>query len=135
MIRVDSGYLIALAKPRDSLRSRAEAWTAGLREPLVVTEFVLCETVDALSRPLDREKAHRLLEGIRATGQWQVIPVAPALVEAGLRLHASRPDKEWSLTDCISFHVMGQLGIRRALAYDEHFEQAGFEALLRRDPS
>ena len=131
MILVDSGYLIALAKPRDSLRSRAEAWTAGLCEPLVVTEFVLCETVDALSRPLDREKARRLLEGIRATGQWQVIPVAPALVEAGLRLHASRPDKEWSLTDCISFVVMEREGLTEALTGDHHFEQAGFTALLK----
>src|SRR6266851_7667037 len=51
-----------------------------------------------------------------------------------LRLHAQRLDKEWSLTDCISFVVMERRGISRALAHDQHFEQAGFEALLRRDP-
>jgi predicted nucleic acid-binding protein len=34
----------------------------------------------------------------------------------------------------VSFVVMERLGIRQALAYDHHFEQAGFEALLRRDP-
>jgi uncharacterized protein len=43
-------------------------------------------------------------------------------------------DKSWSLTDCISFAVMNDRGITRAMAYDHHFEQAGFEALLRRDP-
>ncbi len=43
-------------------------------------------------------------------------------------------DQEWSLTDCISFIVMQQRGISPALTYDHHFEQAGFEALLRRDP-
>jgi predicted nucleic acid-binding protein len=42
--------------------------------------------------------------------------------------------KEWSLTDCISFVVMNERKIRRALAYDHHFEQAGFEPLLRKDP-
>jgi len=40
----------------------------------------------------------------------------------------------WSLTDCISFHVMRTGGITRALAYDIHFEQAGFEPLLRSGP-
>lgn len=43
-------------------------------------------------------------------------------------------DKSWSLTDCVSFEVMRSHNITRALAYDHHFEQAGFEALLRRDP-
>lgn len=42
--------------------------------------------------------------------------------------------KHWSLTDCISFVVMQQRGIRQALTFDRHFEQAGYEALLRRDP-
>lgn len=49
-------------------------------------------------------------------------------------MHRERPDKEWSLTDCISFALMGERRIQRALAYDHHFEQAGFEALLRKDP-
>jgi predicted nucleic acid-binding protein len=52
----------------------------------------------------------------------------------GLELHSRRADKEWSLTDCISFFVMQERGIHQALAHDHHFEQAGFEALLRRDP-
>ena len=54
--------------------------------------------------------------------------------DRALKLHADRPDKFWSLTDCITFTVMQQRRITRALAYDHHFEQAGFEALLRRDP-
>ncbi|MBL8850026.1 MAG: type II toxin-antitoxin system VapC family toxin [Planctomycetaceae bacterium] len=56
------------------------------------------------------------------------------LFDQSLALHAARQDKRWSLTDCAAFVVMQQRGIRRALTYDRHFEQAGFEALLRRDP-
>jgi predicted nucleic acid-binding protein len=48
-----------------------------------------------------------------------------------LDLYASRFDKAWSLTDCISFVVMEQQGIREALTGDHHFEQAGFVALLK----
>lgn len=134
MILLDAGYLVALVKPRDSLHLRARAWAAVLDEPVVATEFVLCEVVDALSRPADRFKAHALINRLRDDPACTLIPVSSNLLQAGLELHGNRPDKEWSLTDCISFVVMQEQGIRRALAYDEHFEQAGFEALLRREP-
>jgi predicted nucleic acid-binding protein len=64
-----------------------------------------------------------------------LVPASPPLFEAGLQLHAGRTDKEWSLTDCISFVVMQRRGISRALTPDRHFEQASFEALMRRDPT
>jgi hypothetical protein len=46
-------------------------------------------------------------------------------------LYFQRRDKEWSLTDCISFTVMSDEGLTDALTGDHHFEQAGFTALLR----
>lgn len=97
-------------------------------------EYVLWETVNFFSKPVNRPKVHALLEHIRTSGSYEVIPAAPDLFEAGLRLHDQRRDKEWSLTDCISFVVMERRGLTRALTHDHHFEQAGFEALLRRDP-
>ena len=39
-------------------------------------------------------------------------------------------DKQWSFTDCFSFCVMKERKIRRALAADKHFKQAGFQLLL-----
>jgi len=53
-----------------------------------------------------------------------------ALVQRALRLYDERPDKEWSLTDCLSFLVMERQRIRDALTTDHHFEQAGFRVLL-----
>jgi hypothetical protein len=75
-----------------------------------------------------------LLEHVRARRLCEFVHASPDLWQAGLRLHRDRPDKAWSLTDCISFHLMREKGITKALAHDEHFEQAGFVALLRRDP-
>jgi predicted nucleic acid-binding protein len=40
-------------------------------------------------------------------------------------------DKEWSLVDCISFVVMTDRKLTDALTGDHHFEQAGFNALLK----
>ena len=86
------------------------------------------------SDPNDRPKAHQFVHYIRSSKNCTIVPASQDLFEAGLRLHGDRKDKAWSLTDCISFVVMEREGIRRALAFDHHFEQAGFEALLRRDP-
>ena len=101
---------------------------------MLVTEYVLCETVNNLSKGADRPRAHRIVEMISGDPSYTLVHASSELFAAGLRLHRDRPDKEWSLTDCVSFHLMRERGITRAMAYDIHFEQAGFEALLRRDP-
>ena len=60
-----------------------------------------------------------------------LLPAEPTLWERGLALYLERPDKEWSLTDCISFTVMSDRGLTEALTGDRHFQQAGFTVLLR----
>lgn len=60
-----------------------------------------------------------------------VVPSSPELLQRGLALYASRHDKAWSLTDCLSFVVMQDQGLTEALTADEDFEQASFKALLR----
>jgi predicted nucleic acid-binding protein len=132
MLLIDTGYLLAFLDPHDALHARARRWAGCLTEPLLVTEYVLWETVNACSKPVNRPRVHALLSGLRTIAE--VTAASPALFEAGLKLHAERPDKEWSLTDCISFVVMKQRGLTQALAHDQHYEQAGFGALLRRDP-
>ncbi len=53
-----------------------------------------------------------------------------ALMDRGIALYDQRPDKAWSLTDCISFVIMQDHGLRGALTGDHHFEQAGFDTLV-----
>ncbi len=60
-----------------------------------------------------------------------IVRASDELFKAGVAFYAMRPNKDWSLTDCISFHVMRDRGIREALTGDHHFEQAGFKTLLR----
>jgi predicted nucleic acid-binding protein len=97
----------------------------------VTTVWVLTELADALSDPAWRHEFIDLLGFLRSHPRITIVPADQTLFEAGVGLYASRADKEWSLTDCISFTVMNEYGIRDALTGDHHFEQAGFRVLLR----
>ena len=132
MIFVDSGFLLALAQPTDALHNSAVVWANSLTEPLLVTEYVIWEVFNSLSMPPDRAKAHLILSHLESPASpYEIVHASRDLFLAGTKLHGERPDKEWSLTDCISFHVMRERGIHRALAHDQHFAQAGFQALMR----
>jgi predicted nucleic acid-binding protein len=71
--------------------------------------------------------AQRILEdpGVR------VIPQSRESFLAGMALYGSRPDKGYSLTDCISMQTMRKEGLTEVLTNDRHFEQEGFRALFR----
>jgi len=136
MILVDSGYLIALAEPRDSLHAVAMRWSRTVNEPLLLTDYILIEVINHLSRtPQQRAKSHLVLDEIRLDLQYVLVPASQDLLQQGLLLHRRRPDKAWSLTDCISFTLMRDRGVTQALAHDIHFTQAGFEALMRENPT
>jgi predicted nucleic acid-binding protein len=134
MIFVDSGYLIALLDRSDQHHDVARAWASTLTEHMLTTSFVATEFFNYFSAGFLRVAAHRLHNLLIAKPEFEIIVVDAALYDRGLALHRDRSDKYWSLTDCISFALMTERRITRALAYDHHFEQAGFEALLRRDP-
>jgi len=138
MIFVDTGYFVALSNRRDELHARAQAWAAWWqragREPLLLTEYVLVETLNLLSSPRFHAAAHRIADAVRTEPIYVLVPASRALLDAGIDLHRQRPDQGWSVTDCISFRVMNEHGVTRALAHDKHFIQAGFEGLLRQDP-
>ena len=67
---------------------------------------------------------------MRTSPRTIIVPLDSRLLQRGLDLFASRADKDWSLTDCISFIVMQEKTLRDALTADHHFEQAGFHLLL-----
>ena len=77
-----------------------------------------------------RARGIRFLSLLEGNPWLTVFGESDRLFEKGRELYIRRPDKEWSLTDCISFVVMQEQGLSEALTGDHHFEQAGFKALL-----
>lgn len=99
------------------------------RAQLVTTEFVFLEVANSLSAPSTRRQAVTLIDGLRSLPTVRIITAAADLLADGLTLYRQRSDKEWSLTDCVSFIVMRREQITQAFTSDHHFEQAGFTKL------
>jgi predicted nucleic acid-binding protein len=78
-----------------------------------------------------REIFLKTREELLADDDARVIWFEKQLYDEGIDLFNRRADKQWSLTDCISFAAMKRESIIEALTGDHHFEQAGFVALLK----
>jgi predicted nucleic acid-binding protein len=127
----DSTFYVALLISRDRLHAKAKSVAESFREPMVTTAYVLTEVANHLCRSATgRARFGQLLAGIQADANTTIIESSHDLWEQGLDLYFSRSDKEWSLTDCISFVVMKERGLTEAITADHHFQQAGFAALL-----
>jgi uncharacterized protein len=127
----DTYYYLALGNPRDAAHERARQISREFRGAVVTSAWVVQELADGLAEPPARQGFLRLLSSLDADAQTEVVPVDPVLWNHGLDLYRARPDKGWSLTDCISFEIMKGRRITEALTGDSHFEQAGFTALFR----
>jgi len=128
---IDTFYYLSLMSRNDSDRERTIELSRHLTADTVTTAWVLTEVADAMSLPLHRELFVRLHNALRSDAHVKILGASEELFERGMGLYANRVDKAWSLTDCISFCVMTELGITDALTADHHFEQAGFRALLK----
>jgi predicted nucleic acid-binding protein len=97
----------------------------------VTTEYILTEVANHLSaRRIGRATFGVFLADLRADPKTEIVDSPPDLSQRGVDLYLNRADKQWSLTDCVSFLVMKERKITDSLTADRHFEQAGFSALL-----
>jgi uncharacterized protein len=127
----DTHFYLALLNERDPVHAATRAFLApGGVEQFVTTGWVLLELANAMSRSRLRARCHDFIRRLQGSEQNRIISLSDALQSRGLDLFGERPDKAWSLTDCISFVVMADEGLTEALTGDRHFEQAGYRALL-----
>ena len=134
---VDTLYWVALLNGRDEHHARVLRWNEFILKTgrtLVTTEAVFWETLNSLCSPMLRVRAAQGYRRCHDDPHVEIVGFASDLTAGALHLYADRPDKDWSMTDCLSFVVMEQRGIHEALTTDHHFEQAGFGALLRKEP-
>jgi predicted nucleic acid-binding protein len=131
---LDASYAIAVTVTNDQNHERAVAlgWQMKAeRTRLITTRAVVLEIGDALSKVRYRRAAISMLTALEGDASVEIVPTSEELYQRAFQLYQSRADKEWGLTDCVSFVVMQDRGLSDALTTDKHFEQAGFRALLR----
>ena len=131
---LDTAYAVALSNETDSNHERAVSLLAQVsrsRARLVTTRAVLLEIGDALARLRFRRAAINFLSSLEKDPALEIVPISEDLYKRAFALYCSRSDKEWGITDCVSFIVMWDRALTAALTTDKHFQQAGFQALLR----
>jgi len=132
----DTSAFVAVGNADDNLHEQAVQVSEALARQKVrvlTTSAVLTEVANTFSKSAWRPIARQLLDSVRQSVGMNlatVVHVDAALWERGWALFLARPDKDWGLTDCISFVVMQDRRVTRAFTSDHHFEQAGLERLM-----
>jgi uncharacterized protein len=129
-IFADTSFYYALLNSRDIAHRESLHLSNTLRRSIVTTEFVLLELANAFSCSAQRKIIGNLIERFRNNPRIRIIHASSELFMQCIVLYSQRQDKEWSLTDCISFIVMHKNDIDEALTTDRHFAQAGFISLM-----
>jgi uncharacterized protein len=130
-IFVHTSYYVALFSSTDRFHQEAVRLANTLKRRAVVTEFVLMEFGNLASSGQGRQIFTDLLRRLQQDPRTRFIPASHELFQRGCDLFSQRADKNWSLTDCTSFVVMREHRLVDALTTDHHFEQAGFNMLLK----
>jgi uncharacterized protein len=126
---IDTGYLLALELANDQNHQLAKQhWQQIITTlpPLVTTSYVFDEVVTYLNSRGYHAKAIQVGNNLLRSPSLQLIHVDETLFYEAWDYFQQYQDKDYSLTDCISFIVMQKFGIRRAFSFDKHFFQAGF---------
>jgi len=133
LVFADTCYWIALVNERDQLHSVAlQASKQLMNVHMFTTDEVLIEFL-TFYRDKDeflRTKAVEFVEAVKRNPNVTVVPQTRSSFDAGLRLYRQRPDKQYSMVDCISMETMRQHNITDVLTEDHHFAQEGFNTLL-----
>ena len=129
-IFIDTSYVLALLNSHDQFHQQALILADEIDGTLITTEAILTEIGNALAKSQWRELAINTLDDLRNDEDVEILSINSDLFSTAFNFYSSRMDKEWGLTDCISFVVMKNQKLTDALTADHHFEQAGFKALL-----
>jgi predicted nucleic acid-binding protein len=129
----DANYWVALGNRKDQWHQAALQASQELGQVVLVTsDEILDEFLAYFSSygPETRAQSAETVRALLAARAIEVVPQSRQTFLAGLGLYEARPDKSYSLTDCIAMAIMRERGIAEILTHDAHFTQEGFTVLL-----
>lgn len=131
VVFADAFYFVARLNRRDQHHERVLKFSRDFRARILTSDWVLMEVADALAASECRRRVREFILHLRQSAAGEIIPATRDLLDHALDLYHQHADKEWTLTDCVSFVIMRERDVTDALTGDKHFEQAGFHALLK----
>jgi len=131
IVFADAFYFVARLNRHDQHHERVLSFSRDFRARLLTSDWVLMEVADALAESECRGRVRDFVLHLRGTTTCEIVPASRELLDRALDLYHQHADKDWTLTDCISFVIMRERKVTNALTGDKHFEQAGFAALLK----
>ena len=88
-------------------------------------------TLPGSSRVHHRKLALRVVDALRESDRVEIVQSDESLEARAWQLFRERDDKEWGMTDCVSMSLMTDRDMKDVFTADHHFEQAGFNILLK----
>lgn len=131
VVFADAFYFVARLNRCDQHHQRVLEFSRAFRARLLTSDWVLMEVADALAASDCRGRVREFILHLRGTAACEIVPTSRELLDRALDLYHQHADKQWPLTDCVSFVIMRERNVTDALTGDKHFEQAGFVALLK----
>ena len=132
-IFVDTYALVAMHVTGEGNHARVAALMDALLNEgarFVTTDAVLTEFCNGLAKASLRGRAALAVRAYRSRDDVEIIHITREIFDRAFALYESRPDKDWGLTDCMSFEMMKSQRIKEAITADHHFGQAGFKTLM-----
>ncbi|NJL41774.1 MAG: type II toxin-antitoxin system VapC family toxin [Leptolyngbyaceae cyanobacterium SM1_4_3] len=130
MIFVDTGAWFASIVPSDSDYSVASQWLLQNTEPLLITDYVIDETLTLLRMRREQQRAIALGEAFFSGRLSSIYYLTDEDIRTTWQIFRQFSDKAWSFTDCSSKLVVEKLNISLAFAFDNHFRQFGSVKVL-----
>ncbi len=131
VVFADAFYFVARLNRHDQHHERVLNFSRDFRAHLLTSDWVLMEVADALAQSECRARVRDFILHLRATAACEIVPASRELQDRALDFYHQHADKQWTLTDCVSFVIMRERQLTDALTGDKRFEQAGFTALLK----
>nr|WP_319540262.1 PIN domain-containing protein [uncultured Methanospirillum sp.] len=129
---IDTSFVIVIFTPEDRHHKQALEIAHKLFDytEIWITDAVIYEIGNSFSKT-GKQIIAEFIRDCYSTEQIQVVKTDEPLLMKALTHYSDYLDKDWSLTDCLSFEVMKEKNIAIAYSSDHHFEQAGFQYVLR----
>jgi len=129
----DTSGFFALLDQADAHHEHAKEWLRAEQDSVrpVSTEWIVGETCTLLVARKRPYLVTRFLDQLEQSRALLLVNPDDTLLQSAKALIRQRAERGYSFVDCLSFCLMKERRIQQALTTDEHFQSAGYTALLK----